>query len=298
MLVQDALAAGELVLLEGAQGALLDLDHGTYPFVTSSNPIAGGATTGGGVGPLQIESVIGVLKAYATRVGSGPLPTELNDEIGEHMVTVGREFGTTTGRRRRCGWLDLVPLRYASRVNSVTSLMLNKLDILSGIPELKVCVGYDIDGRLVSDGSLSAADLDKAQPIYETLPGWDDDLRKVKTYSALPKAARRYMAMIEEHAGVPDRHLERRSRAQPDAGSRRRARARRATGRRDDACAGRGFWRAGARDLLAPRFGGRRGARRAGKPAAWPMSLTFAQMSALAIWMRWSGCLFRSASTS
>jgi adenylosuccinate synthase len=203
VLVQDALAAGEHLLLEGAQGTLLDLDHGTYPFVTSSNPISGGATTGGGVGPLQIESVIGVLKAYATRVGSGPLPTELTDAVGDHMVTVGREFGTTTGRRRRCGWLDLVPLRYASRINSVTSLMLNKLDILSGIPELKVCTGYRIGDRIVTDGALSAADLDRAEPIYETLPGWDDDLRAVKTYAALPKAARDYMALIEDRAGAP-----------------------------------------------------------------------------------------------
>ena len=155
------------------------------------------------MGPLQIQSVIGVLKAYATRVGSGPLPTELTDDIGEHMVTVGREFGTTTGRRRRCGWLDLVPLRYASSVNSVTSLMLNKLDILSGIPELKVCVGYRIGDRVVSDGSLSAADLERAEPMYETMPGWDDDLRKVSTYAALPKAARDYMSLIEEHAGAP-----------------------------------------------------------------------------------------------
>jgi adenylosuccinate synthase len=203
VLVQEALANGEHVLLEGAQGTLLDLDHGTYPFVTSSNPLAGGATTGGGVGPLQIEAVIGVLKAYATRVGSGPLPTELTDEIGEHMVTVGREFGTTTGRRRRCGWLDLVPLRYATRVNSVTSLMLNKLDILSGIPELKVCVAYELDGRRVDDGSLAAADLERARPVYETLPGWDDDLRKVKMFSSLPKAAQRYISMIEDCASVP-----------------------------------------------------------------------------------------------
>jgi adenylosuccinate synthase len=203
VLVQESLAAGEHLLFEGAQGTLLDVDHGTYPYVTSSNPIAGGATTGGGVGPLQIESVIGVLKAYATRVGSGPLPTELSDEVGEHMVTVGREFGTTTGRRRRCGWLDLVPLGYAVRINSVTSLMLNKLDILSGIPELKVCTAYRLGDRVVSDGSLSAADLARAEPVYETLPGWDDDLRKVKVFSALPKAAQRYISLIEERASVP-----------------------------------------------------------------------------------------------
>ena len=156
-LVQDALARDEHILLEGAQGTLLDLDHGTYPFVTSSNPISGGAATGGGIGPMQIDSVIGVLKAYATRVGAGPLPTELNDEVGEHLVTVGHEFGTTTGRRRRCGWMDVVPLRYVSLINSATSLMLNKLDILSGLAELKVCVAYKIDGRTTDAWPLPAA---------------------------------------------------------------------------------------------------------------------------------------------
>jgi adenylosuccinate synthase len=202
-LVQEALARDEHILLEGAQGALLDLDHGTYPFVTSSNPISGGATTGGGVGPLQIDSVIGVLKAYATRVGAGPLPTELNDEVGDHLVTVGHEFGTTTGRRRRCGWMDLVPLRYVAQVNSATSLMLNKLDILSGLAELKVCVAYKIDGRTTDAWPISAADLERAEPVYETFPGWTEDLRTATSIEALPKAARRYMAAIEERTGVP-----------------------------------------------------------------------------------------------
>jgi adenylosuccinate synthase len=202
-LVQDALAAGEHILLEGAQGTMLDLDHGTYPYVTSSNPVAGGATTGGGVGPLQIDEVIGVLKAYATRVGSGPLPTELDDAVGEHMVSVGREFGTTTGRRRRCGWLDLVPLRYAVRVNSVTSIMLNKLDILTGLPELKVCVAYRVDGRVTDEWPLDAASLERAEPVYETLPGWTEDVRQVANVEALPAAARRYIEAIEERVGVP-----------------------------------------------------------------------------------------------
>jgi adenylosuccinate synthase len=202
-LVQDALASGQHVLLEGAQGALLDLDHGTYPYVTSSNPVAGGATTGGGVGPLQIDQVIGVLKAYSTRVGAGPLPTELDDEIGEHLVTVGREFGTTTGRRRRCGWLDLVPLRYASRVNSASALMLNKLDILSGLDELKVCVAYRIDGETTDEWPTDAAALGRAEPVYQDFPGWRQDLRGVKNIEALPKQARRYMAAIEERTGVP-----------------------------------------------------------------------------------------------
>ncbi|MEX2546719.1 MAG: adenylosuccinate synthase [Chloroflexota bacterium] len=202
-IVQDALAAGEHILLEGAQGTLLDLDHGTYPYVTSSNPISGGATTGGGVGPLQIDQVIGVLKAYSTRVGAGPLPTELDDEVGEHLVSVGREFGTTTGRRRRCGWLDLVPLRYAARINSATSLMLNKLDILSGLAELKVCVAYRVDGQVTDAWPLDAASLERTEPVYETYAGWDEDLRLAKSVEALPEAARRYLAAIEERTGVP-----------------------------------------------------------------------------------------------
>ncbi len=202
-LVQDTLAAGELILLEGAQGTLLDLDHGTYPYVTSSNPIAGGATTGGGVGPLQIDQVIGVMKAYSTRVGSGPLPTELDDEIGEHLVSVGREFGTTTGRRRRCGWLDLVPLFYAAQINSATSLMLNKLDILSGLAELKVCVAYRVDGNVTEQWPLEAAVVQRAEPVYETYAGWREDLRTIESFEALPEAARRYMAAIEDRTGVP-----------------------------------------------------------------------------------------------
>jgi len=203
LLVQNGLAAGEHILLEGAQGTLLDLDHGTYPYVTSSNPVAGGATTGGGIGPLQIDQVIGVLKAYSTRVGSGPLPTELDDEVGEHLVSVGKEFGTTTGRRRRCGWLDLVPLRHAARLNSATSVMLNKLDILSGLPELKICVAYRVDGRESDDWPMDAAVLERAEPVYEIFPGWTEDLRAATSVEGLPDAARRYMATIEQRTGVP-----------------------------------------------------------------------------------------------
>ena len=202
-IVQDALAAGEHVLLEGAQGTLLDIDHGTYPYVTSSSPIAGGATTGGGVGPLQIDNVIGVMKAYSTRVGAGPLPTELHDGVGEHLVSVGREFGTTTGRRRRCGWLDLVPLRHAARVNSASSLMLNKLDILTGLQELQVCVAYRIDGETTDEWPADAGALVRAEPVYRAFPGWTDDLRAAKSIEALPKQARQYMAAIEERTGVP-----------------------------------------------------------------------------------------------
>jgi adenylosuccinate synthase len=206
-IVQDALAAGEHVLLEGAQGTLLDLDHGTYPYVTSSNPVAGGACTGGGVGPRQIDAVIGVLKAYSTRVGAGPLPTELDDDVGTHMVEVGREFGTTTGRRRRCGWLDFVPLRHAVEVNSISSIVLNKLDILSGLDEVKACVAYRIDGRNVADWPLNAADLERAEPVYESFQGWPEDIRECRTVDELPRAARRYVDAIAERARVPISHL-------------------------------------------------------------------------------------------
>jgi adenylosuccinate synthase len=206
-IVQDALAAGEHVLLEGAQGTLLDLDHGTYPYVTSSNPVAGGACTGGGVGPRQIDAVIGVLKAYSTRVGAGPLPTELDDSVGAHLVDVGREFGTTTGRRRRCGWLDFVPIRHAVQVNSVSSIVLNKLDILSGLPELEACVAYRIDGRRVDEWPLNAADLERAEPIYETFAGWAADISGARSMGDLPTEARRYVQAIEERAGVPISHV-------------------------------------------------------------------------------------------
>jgi adenylosuccinate synthase len=202
-LVQAALATGGHVLLEGAQGALLDLDHGTYPFVTSSNPVAGGACTGGGVGPLQIDEVIGVMKAYATRVGAGPFPTELHDPIGRHLLDRGREFGTTTGRQRRCGWFDAVPLRSVVAVNSVSSIMLNKLDILSGLPEVRIGVAYRLDGSIVDRWPLSVAELDRVEPVYETFPGWDDDCSGVRRMDDLPAAARTVVDALEAMAGVP-----------------------------------------------------------------------------------------------
>ncbi len=201
-LVQDALASGEHVLLEGAQGTLLDLDHGTYPFVTSSNPTAGGACTGGGVGPRQIGQVIGVMKAYSTRVGSGPFPTELEDEPGRHLLEKGREFGTTTGRRRRCGWFDAATLRYAVAVNSVSSIMLNKLDILSGLPKIRLCTGYRVDGASVA-WPLEVDDLERAEPVYETFAGWDADLSGIRRMSQLPRAAATYVDALEALAGVP-----------------------------------------------------------------------------------------------
>ncbi len=202
-LVQAALAQGRHVLLEGAQGTLLDLDHGTYPYVTSSNPVAGGACTGGGVGPLQVDEVIGVMKAYSTRVGSGPFPTELADETGRHLLEKGHEFGTTTGRRRRCGWFDAVPLRRVVAVNSATSIMLNKLDILSGLPQVRLCVAYRIDGNVVADLPASGDLLARAEPVYETFDGWEEDLGAVRRAGDLPIAARRYVDALEELAGVP-----------------------------------------------------------------------------------------------
>jgi len=202
-LVQSALARGEHVLLEGAQGTLLDLDHGSYPFVTSSNAVAGGATTGGGIGPLQVDEVMGVMKAYATRVGSGPFPTELHDEVGEGIRERGREVGTTTGRPRRVGWFDAVPMRYAVAVNSVSSIMLNKLDILSGLERIPLCVAYDIDGERVERWPSSAAALARATPVYEWFEGWAEPIHDVRSLGDLPDAARRYVTALEETAGVP-----------------------------------------------------------------------------------------------
>jgi adenylosuccinate synthase len=202
-LVQDALRRGDHVLLEGAQGTLLDLDHGSYPFVTSSSPVAGGACTGGGIGPLQVDEVMGVMKAYATRVGAGPFPTELDDELGARIAERGREVGTTTGRRRRVGWFDAVSLRYAVAVNSASSIMLNKLDILSGIREIRLCIAYEIDGRRVEAWPSAAGLLARARPIYETFAGWDREIHDVRSLADLPEAARRYVSALEELAGVP-----------------------------------------------------------------------------------------------
>lgn len=201
-LVQDALERGEHVLLEGAQGTLLDLDHGTYPYVTSSNPIAGGACTGGGIGPLQVDQVIGVMKAYSTRVGTGPFPTELDDVTGRHLLEKGHEFGTTTGRQRRCGWFDAAPLRMAVAINSVSSIMVNKLDILSGLPEIRLCTGYAVDGAPVR-WPVPLTELERATPIYRTFPGWDADLTDVRRMEDLPAEAAAYVDALEELAGVP-----------------------------------------------------------------------------------------------
>jgi adenylosuccinate synthase len=197
-----ALENGATVLLEGAQATLLDVDHGTYPFVTSSNPTAGGACVGSGVPPTRITQVIGVIKAYTTRVGSGPFPTELFDDNGMHLLKVGQEYGTTTGRERRCGWFDAVVARYAVRVNGITDLVVTKLDILSGLEKVPICVGYDIDGVRVDDMPMTQTAFHHAQPIYEELDGWWEDISKARTVAELPDNARRYIDRIEELSGT------------------------------------------------------------------------------------------------
>jgi len=196
--VNNALDQDKHVLFEGAQGALLDIDFGTYPFVTSSNPIAGAACTGIGVGPTRIDHVIGVAKTYTTRVGEGPFPTELFDETGVAMRDVGHEFGTTTGRERRCGWLDLVALRYAVRLSGITHLALTKLDVLSGLPAVKVCTRYKAGRKVLDEFPLRQTDFHHAKPLYEELPGWSEDIRECDAWQDLPQAARDYVQYIAE----------------------------------------------------------------------------------------------------
>jgi adenylosuccinate synthase len=203
LLLNKALENGKTVLLEGSQGTLLDVDHGTYPFVTSSNPTAGGACTGSGIGPTKIERVIGIVKAYTTRVGSGPFPTELENEDGEKLRTIGHEYGTTTGRNRRCGWYDAPIARFAVRINGLTDFFLTKLDVLTGWEKIPVCVAYDIDGKRVEEVPSSQTDFHHAKPIYEYLPGWSEDISKARTLSDLPKNARDYIAFLEEISGAP-----------------------------------------------------------------------------------------------
>ena len=201
--IHQALRSGKRVLLEGAQGALLDIDHGTYPYVTSSNTTAAGAATGTGIGPTALDSVLGVVKAYTTRVGSGPLPTELESEQGERLRELGGEYGATTGRPRRCGWFDAVVVRYASRVNGLTGLALTKLDVLDTLPEIRICTGYRIDGELHDDFPDDLARLERAEPVFETLPGWQSDTGGARSIQDLPSGARRYMDRLEQLAEVP-----------------------------------------------------------------------------------------------
>jgi adenylosuccinate synthase len=202
LLLNQALERGETVLLEGSQGTLLDVDHGTYPFVTSSNPTSGGASAGSGIGPTKITTVIGILKAYTTRVGSGPFPTELNDEMGEHLRKTGGEFGVTTGRSRRTGWFDAVIARYAARVNGITDYFLTKLDVLSGLDKVPVCVGYTIDGERVDEMPMTQTDVHHAVPVYEELPGWFEDISHCRTYEELPANARAYVEHLEQISGA------------------------------------------------------------------------------------------------
>ena len=203
LLLNKALDNGDVVLLEGSQGTLLDVEHGTYPFVTSSNPTAGGAATGSGIGPTKISKVIGIVKAYTTRVGSGPFPTELFDEDGERLRTIGGEFGTTTGRSRRCGWYDSLIARYAVRINGLTDLFLTKLDVLTGWEKIPVCVAYEIDGKKVDELPSSQTDFHHAKPIYEFLPGWSEDISGAKTLKDLPANARAYVQYLESISGAP-----------------------------------------------------------------------------------------------
>jgi adenylosuccinate synthase len=202
LLLDQALKAGKVVLLEGSQGTLLDVDHGTYPFVTSSNPTAGGASTGSGVGPTKITRVIGILKAYTTRVGSGPFPTELFDEDGEALRKIGGEVGVTTGRNRRCGWFDAPIARYAVRVNGLTDFFLTKLDVLTGWEKIPVCVAYEIDGKRVEELPASQSDFHHAKPIYEYLAGWKENVSKAKTVADLPKNAQEYVKYLEKISGA------------------------------------------------------------------------------------------------
>ena len=203
LLLDQALQQGKVVLLEGSQGTLLDVDHGTYPFVTSSNPTAGGASTGSGIGPTKITRVIGILKAYTTRVGSGPFPTELFDEDGEALRKIGGEVGVTTGRNRRCGWFDAPIARYAVRVNGLTDFFLTKLDVLTGWEKIPVCVAYEIDGKLVEELPASQSDFHHAKPIYEYLPGWKESISKARSVADLPKNAQEYVIFLEKISGAP-----------------------------------------------------------------------------------------------
>ncbi|MBW3643902.1 MAG: adenylosuccinate synthase [Actinobacteria bacterium] len=206
-LVHEALEAGRNVMFEGAQATFLDLDHGTYPFVTSSNPVAGGACAGAGVGPRHLDRIIGITKAYLTRVGSGPFPTELFDDVGDQLIERGREWGTNTGRRRRAGWFDAVMLRHAVRLNSLTDIFLTKLDVLDPLEVVKVCVAYEVDGERLDHMPYHQSVLHKVKPVYAELPGWQADCSGATTLDELPPEARDYVMFLAEQGGVPVRYV-------------------------------------------------------------------------------------------
>lgn len=203
VVLNDALDDGRRVLFEGAQGVMLDIDQGTYPFVTSSNPVAGGVTIGSGVGPTKIKHIVGVSKAYTTRVGDGPFPTELDNEIGHQIREVGREYGTTTGRPRRVGWFDSVVVRHARRVSGITDLSLNSIDVLTGIETLKICIAYRYKGELIEEFPASLKMLADCEPVYEELPGWTEDITGCKSLDELPENARHYLERISQLTGIP-----------------------------------------------------------------------------------------------
>ncbi|MET8140138.1 adenylosuccinate synthase [Sphaerisporangium sp. NPDC005288] len=203
LILNKALDEDKVVLLEGGQGNLLDIDHGTYPFVTSSSPTSGGACIGSGIPPTRLTRVIGILKAYTTRVGSGPFPTELTDDMGDWLRTTGGEYGVTTGRDRRCGWFDAIIARYATRINGVTDFFLTKLDVLSGLERIPVCVAYEVDGVRHDEIPMTQTDFHHATPIYEELPGWQEDITEAKTFEDLPKNAQNYVRTLEELSGAP-----------------------------------------------------------------------------------------------
>ena len=195
--------AGDHIIFEGAQGAMLDIDHGTYPFVTSSSTAAGGAATGSGIGPRALDYILGIAKAYSTRVGGGPFPTELLDATGKHLAEVGHEYGATTGRARRCGWIDLPALRRAIYNSSISGLCLTKLDVLDALPQIQVCTHYDMDGERLDVAPVGADELARCQPVYETLPGWQSDTVGITAYEQLPEKARAYIAYLENALGLP-----------------------------------------------------------------------------------------------
>jgi adenylosuccinate synthase len=203
LLLDRMLNDGKTIVLEAGQATLLDVDHGTYPYVTSSSATAGGACTGSGIPPTRIERVVAIVKAYTTRVGEGPFPTELLDENGELLRTAGAEFGTTTGRPRRCGWFDAVIARYATRINGVTDFVLTKLDVLTGFERIKVCTGYRVGGTVHTEMPMTQTEFHHAEPVYEELPGWDDDISKARSMSDLPENARRYVEAVEAMTSVP-----------------------------------------------------------------------------------------------
>ena len=201
LLLNEALDEGKVVVMEGGQATMLDVDHGTYPFVTSSNPSAGGAVVGAGVGPTRISRVIGIVKAYTTRVGAGPFPTELFDDMGIYLQKTGGEFGVNTGRPRRCGWYDAVIARYAARVNGFTDYVLTKLDVLDGLDEIPVCVAYDVDGERFDEMPDNQSDFHHAKPIFETFPGWKEDISGVRNFEDLPENAQNYVLALEKMSG-------------------------------------------------------------------------------------------------